>query len=65
MKPISDDIDFLKFAGMQESQFIEPTSAYLDEVKERFAFGFEVKGERLPWKKTHDRVDMGRDQWAW
>ena len=48
MKPISDDIDFLKFLGLQERQFIEPTKTFVDEIKERFANGFEVKGEKLP-----------------
>jgi twinkle protein len=67
MKPISDDIDFLKFLGLQERQFIEPTKTFVDEIKERFAKGFEVKGEKLPWPKTHDKVGLRRGEvsiWA-
>ena len=48
MKTISDDIDFLKFAGLQESQFISPTVAFADEVKERFEHGIDQFGESLP-----------------
>jgi len=58
MKPISDDIDFLKFAGVQESQYIEPTKTFSNEVKERFSHGFEVRGEKLPWHKSHDKVGL-------
>ncbi len=58
MKPISDDIDFLKFTGLQESQFIEPTTTFIKEVKNRFANGAELRGERLPWHKTHDKVRL-------
>jgi len=58
MNPISDDIDFLKFAGLQESQFIEPTKTFAEEVKNRFSNGVELRGEKLPWKKTHNFVGL-------
>ncbi len=58
MKPISDDIDFLQFLGLQERQYIEPTKTFADEIKERFSSGFEVKGEKLPWPKTHEKVGL-------
>jgi len=58
MKAISDDIDFLKFAGVQESQYIEPVSTFLDEVKARFEHGVKAFGECLPWEKTHDFVRL-------
>ena len=58
MKTISDDIDYLKFLGLQERQFIEPTTHFLNEVKQRFEFGYEVKGDFLPWKKSHEKVGL-------
>ena len=58
MKPLSNDIDFLKFAGLQESQYLEPTTTFLDEVKERFNYGYEVTGEKLPWHKTYELVGI-------
>jgi twinkle protein len=67
MKPISDDIDFLKFAGLQESQFIEPTKSFIEEVKKRFEHGFQVSGERLPWASTFERVRLRQGEvslWA-
>jgi twinkle protein len=67
MKPISNDIDFLQFVGLQERQYIEPTSSFTEEIKERFAGGFEIKGEKLPWPKTHDKVGLRQGEvsiWA-
>jgi len=67
MKPISDNIDFLQFLGLQEKQYIEPTKSFIDEIKERFANGFEVKGEKLPWPKTHDKIGLRQGEvsiWA-
>ena len=67
MKPISDDIDFLKFLGLREQQYIEPTKTFADEIKERFSTGFEVKGEKLPWKKSHEKVGLRQGEvsiWA-
>lgn len=58
MKPLSNDIDFLKFAGLQESQYLEPTTTFLEDVKKRFANGYEVQGEKLPWKKTREKVGL-------
>ena len=40
MKSISNDIDFLQFLGLQERQYIEPTNAFIDEIKERFSGGY-------------------------
>lgn len=58
MNPISDDIDFLQFLGLQERQYIEPTSTFINEIKDRFAGGYEIKGDKLPWEKTHDKVGL-------
>jgi twinkle protein len=58
VKPISDDIDFLQFLGMQEQQYIEPTKTYIDDIKARLSNGFEIKGQKLPWSKTHDKVRL-------
>lgn len=58
MKAIADDIDFLKFAGMSESQSIFPTSHYLRDVKERFSYGVSTRGDKLPWIKTHENIGL-------
>lgn len=56
MKPIPTDIDLLSFSGLQESQYLEPTKTFQDELIERFEHGTELYGERLPWRKTHDKI---------
>lgn len=56
MNLIGDDIDLLEFAGLQESQYMEPTVTFVDEVKERFEHGIEQFGESLPWSKTQDKI---------
>lgn len=56
MKPLSTDINFLEFLGLQESQKILPMTDYLDEVKNYFAGNVRQTGERMPWEKTHDLI---------
>lgn len=56
MQIISNDIDFLEFAGLTESQHLSPTVDYADEVKARFTHGVQVLGEPLPWAKTFDLI---------
>jgi len=58
MKMISDDIDFLKFSGMAESQFFAQPSEYIDEVTKRLEQGVTAYGEKLPWLKTEDSVRL-------
>jgi twinkle protein len=58
MKSISHDIDFLKFTGVVERQFIQHTRDYIDAVKIRFENGPEIRGEKLPWKKTFEKVGL-------
>jgi twinkle protein len=49
-----NNIDFLKFTGKQESQFLEPVSKYRDETHEIFDSGVLTFGDTLPWHKTHE-----------
>ena len=58
MNPITDDIDFLSFLGLEERQYIEPAAKFRDRVSDRFRHGFSVTGETLPWKKTHELVRL-------
>jgi twinkle protein len=58
MKMISDDIDFLKFAGMAESQFFAQPKDYLEEVNRRIEDGVTSRGDKLPWEKTHQQVGL-------
>jgi twinkle protein len=58
MKLLSDDPEYLDFVGMQEQQYIAPSSDYIDEVKRRIAVGPSHFGEKLPWKKTFENVRL-------
>jgi len=58
MKTLTDDVDFLKFIGTQESQFIAKPSEFTDEVLKRFSGDEEVMGDLLPWSKTHNCVRL-------
>ncbi|MEN8171396.1 MAG: AAA family ATPase [Chloroflexota bacterium] len=49
-----NDVDFLKFVGKQESQFLEPVSTFRDEIHDVFENGTEQEGDTLPWRKTED-----------
>jgi len=53
-----DDIDFLKFVGKQESQFITNLSEFGDDIKNRFKNGINNFGDELPWNKTHDHFRL-------
>jgi len=53
-----DDIDFLKFVGKQESQFITNLSEFSDDIKNRFKHGINNFGDELPWNKTHEHFRM-------
>lgn len=58
MKTITDDIDFLKFLGNQESQFIARASDFSEKVLERLAGGEAVRGDLLPWSKSHNCIAL-------
>ena len=59
MKTISsEDVDFLKFLGTQESQFIQSKQFWADEVKEYMEQGAKIFGDELPWPKTRDIVRL-------
>ena len=50
-----NDVDFLHFAGKQESQFIAPLSDFSESIHEMFEQGEEHFGSPLPWKKTENK----------
>lgn len=56
MKPLPTDVDLLAWAGLQESQYLEPTTTFADDLASRFRDGVQIHGEKLPWQKTHDKV---------
>jgi len=58
MKPISNDIDFLKFLGMQETQYIEPVETFREGLVDRAKNGFILTGERLPWEKAESKIRL-------
>lgn len=58
MKKINDDVDFLKFVGKQESQYLQTKDTWRDEVLELIAGNVVALGDTLPWSKTHHCVRL-------
>lgn len=56
MQTITDDIDFLKFLGNQESQYIISPASLKEETRARLAGNTELAGDRMPWSKTHGLI---------
>lgn len=52
MQKVIDD-DLLNFMGEQESQYLINPSSLIEDVKKRIAGDESVKGDVLPWSKTH------------
>jgi twinkle protein len=53
-----NDIDFLKFCGNQESQFLEQASKFRESTHEIFDAGVLSYGDTLPWRKTEDKFRL-------
>ncbi len=51
-----NDRELMEFIGLQESQSILTTTSYTNQVDKRLEFGWKLRGDRLPWVKTHDLV---------
>ena len=50
------DKDLIDFLGLQESQDIEWGDAHAEGLAERIQNGDVIRGDMLPWSKTHDSV---------
>ncbi len=62
-----DDKELIEFLGMQESQNIDSTLSFLDQIDDRLENGRILQGDTLPWSGTYDRVRLGEGQvslWA-
>jgi twinkle protein len=57
MQKIIDD-DLLAFMGEQESQFLIQPSTLMDQVKSRILDDEKIRGDALPWNKTHRFVRL-------
>ena len=55
---ILEDSDLLEFVGRQESQFIVRPIELLEKIKGRLSSDGSVKGDLLPWSKTHNCVGL-------
>ena len=68
IKPDSyDDKDLINFLGQQESQSIESGEFYADQIAERLKNGRVLKGERMPWAGSHEKIAFNGGQvsvWA-
>jgi twinkle protein len=53
-----NNIDFLKFTGRQESQYLEPVSTFRSDIHDIFDDGVLNFGDTLPWGKTHDNFRL-------
>lgn len=58
MNILPTDIKYEEFLGLQESQHVRPSTDYTEDLKERFRNGHILRGEKLPWIKTHDFVRL-------
>lgn len=52
------DLELLEFDGKQESQYFVKPSELFQKVKDRFSHDGSVKGDLLPWSKTHRLVGL-------
>ncbi len=62
-----DDKDLIAFLGMQESQRIETGIFYADQIAERLKSGKSLKGDRLPWSGSTEKIGFDGGQvtvWA-
>ena len=57
MNLISDS-DVMEFIGKQESQFFGKPSEWKDKVKARLRGEVSMRGDPLPWSKTHGKVAL-------
>jgi twinkle protein len=53
-----EDMDYMKFVGDLESQYLIHLSEITDAIFERTKDGVELFGDELPWMKTHDKFRM-------
>ena len=58
MNILPDNLKYEDFAGIQESQHVRPSREFTEDLKERFKHGFQIRGEKLPWAKTHDFIRL-------
>lgn len=62
-----NDKDLMRFIGNQEAQSIQSTMFFREEMEERLKLGWQLRGDVLPWSKTHDLIRFGEGQvsvWA-
>lgn len=52
------DAELLHFKGKQESQWIEPASRWTDDVIARVNGNIAVRGDLMPWSKTHNCIKL-------
>ena len=52
--------DFLDFIGLQESQYLEPASTWLDDLLD--FDNLQAEGDVLPWDKTHEIIQFRRGE---
>jgi len=67
--PLRDynDRELLEFIGHQESQRIKTTTDYREQMAERLKNGRVLRGDKLPWSKTHESIAFAEGQvsiWA-
>ncbi len=57
-----DDKELMAWIGYQESQSIQTTGYYRDSFLEYMDQGWQLRGDRLPWSKTHQNVAFDKGQ---
>jgi len=62
-----NDRELMNFIGNQEAQSIQSTLFYREQVEHRLKHGWQLRGDPLPWTKTHNLIKFGPGQvtiWA-
>jgi len=62
-----NDRELMNFIGNQEAQSIQSTLFYREQMADRLKNGWQLRGDPLPWTKTHNLVRFGEGQvtiWA-
>jgi len=58
MHTLNDDVDYIQFIGTQESQYIIKPSELKEDVLSIFTGAGDLRGDILPWSKTHNYVKL-------
>ncbi len=53
-----EDIDLLKFRGVQQGQYCKPALDFDESLRDFARYGSKPSGDQLPWVKTQNDIDF-------